>query len=305
MEPEHYFPSPALCSTRWWSKETVAVVTGGNKGIGFALVKRFAELGLSVVLTARDNQKGEDALETLRAQGFSSNVHFLLLDVSDPLSITAFASSFKAKFGSTLDILVNNAGVSFNELHENSVEHAESVIRTNFYGPKLLIEALLPLFRSSSSISRVLNVSSRLGCLNKLRNAEMRRVLEREALLEEEIEGIVKMFLRDVRNGTWKNQGWPSYWTDYAVSKLALNAYSRVLAKRYCNSNKGISGLSVNCFCPGFTQTSMTKGKGTHTADYAASLAATLALLPPHHLPTGKFFLLGKISTFLHVASKL
>ncbi|KAJ1382454.1 Short-chain dehydrogenase/reductase SDR [Sesbania bispinosa] len=273
--------------------ETVAVVTGGNKGIGFALVKRFAEVGLTVVLTARDNQKGEAALETLGAQGFSSNVHFLLLDVSDPLSITAFASSFKAKFGSTLDILVNNAGVSFNELDENSVEHAESVIRTNFYGPKLLIEALLPLFRSSSSITRV---------LNKVRNAEMRRLLEREDLLEEEIEGIVKMFLRDVRNGTWKNQGWPSYWTDYAVSKLALNAYSRVLAKRYSNNNKG---MSVNCFCPGFTQTSMTKGKGTHTADYAASLAATLALLPPHHLPTGKFFLLGKISTFLHVASKL
>lgn len=64
---------------------------------------------------------------------------------------------------------VNNAGVSFNELDENSVEHAESVVKTNFYGPKLLIEALLPLFRcssSSSNISRILNVSSKLGSLN-------------------------------------------------------------------------------------------------------------------------------------------
>ncbi|XP_061373454.1 (+)-neomenthol dehydrogenase [Gastrolobium bilobum] len=301
MEPEHYFPSPSLCLTRWWSKETVAVVTGGNKGIGFALVKRLAELGLNVVLTARDTQKGEAALEALKAQGLSSRVHFLLLDVSDPLSITAFASSFQAQFGATLDILVNNAGVSFNELDENSVEHAESVIRTNFYGPKLLIEALLPLFRcSTSSITRVLNLSSRLGSLNKVRNEEIRGVLAREELLEEEIEGVVRMFLRDVRNGTWKRQGWPSYWTEYAVSKLALNAYSRVLAKRY--SYEG-SGLSVNCFCPGFTQTSMTKGKGTHTADHAASLAATLALLPPHHLPTGKFFLLGKMSTSLNTTA--
>lgn len=64
-------------------------------------------------------------------------------------------------------IQVNNAGVSYNELDENSVEHAESVIKTNFYGSKSLIEALLPLFRfSSSSITRVLNVSSRLGSLN-------------------------------------------------------------------------------------------------------------------------------------------
>jgi NAD(P)-dependent dehydrogenase (short-subunit alcohol dehydrogenase family) len=87
----------------------VAVVTGGNKGIGFALVKRLAELGLSVVLTARDKQKGEAAVESIRAQlGLvASHVHFLLLDVSDPHSIQTFASSFKAKFGATLDILVS------------------------------------------------------------------------------------------------------------------------------------------------------------------------------------------------------
>ncbi|CAJ2654179.1 unnamed protein product [Trifolium pratense] len=316
MEPEQYFPSSAvLWSTRWWTKETVAVVTGGNKGIGFALVKRLAELGLSVVLTARDKQKGEDAVEAIRAQlGHlaHNHVHFLLLDVSDHDSIKTFASSFKAKFGATLDILVNNAGVSYNELDENSVDHAESVLKTNFYGPKLLIEELLPLFRFSSSITRILNVSSRLGSLNKLRNAEVKKMLESEELKEEEIEEMVKKFVRDVRNGTWKSEGWPSYWTDYAVSKLALNAYSKVLAKRYNNNNSnnsyklGGSGtklMSVNCFCPGFTQTSMTKGKGTHTADQAASLAAILTLLPPHHLPTGKFFLLRNNTTFLHVTN--
>lgn len=60
---------------------------------------------------------------------------------------------------------VNNAAVSFNEINENSVEHTETVIRTNFNGPKLLTEALLPMFRTSS-MSRILNVSSRLGSLN-------------------------------------------------------------------------------------------------------------------------------------------
>lgn len=63
---------------------------------------------------------------------------------------------------------MNNAGVSYNELEENTVEHAESVMKTNFYGPKLLIQALLPLFHRSSSITRLLNVSSRLGSLNVL-----------------------------------------------------------------------------------------------------------------------------------------
>lgn len=154
----------------------MAVVTGGNKGIGFAVVKRLAELGVTVVLTARDREKGEAAVETLRAQGLV-DVHFLLLDVSDPLSISSFASSFQAAFGA-LDILVNNAAVSFHDLvlhphqHSNSAmhldpHHAETVINTNFYGPKFLVQALLPVFRrSSSSIARILNVSSRLGSLN-------------------------------------------------------------------------------------------------------------------------------------------
>jgi NAD(P)-dependent dehydrogenase (short-subunit alcohol dehydrogenase family) len=61
---------------------------------------------------------------------------------------------------------VNNAGVSFNEIETNSVEHAETVLRTNFFGAKMLIEALLPLFRRSSGTSRILNLSSQLGLLN-------------------------------------------------------------------------------------------------------------------------------------------
>ncbi|XP_039155662.1 (+)-neomenthol dehydrogenase [Eucalyptus grandis] len=275
--------SPAL-SIRWWSKETVAVVTGANKGIGFALVKKLAHLGLTVVLTARDDERGGQAAESLRAQGLV-DVHFSVLDVSDPVSIDAFVSWFRNHF-TALDILVNNAAVSFNDIHENSVDNAELVVKTNFYGSKLLTEALLPMFRRSPSIGRILNVSSRLGSVNKVRNPNMGRMLQGEDLTEEHIEAMVGSFLEDVRKGTWKSQGWPEVWTDYAVSKLALNAYTKVLATRYDGC-----GLSANCFCPGFTQTSMTGGKGTRTADEAAEVGATIALLPPENLPTGKFFM--------------
>jgi NAD(P)-dependent dehydrogenase (short-subunit alcohol dehydrogenase family) len=61
---------------------------------------------------------------------------------------------------------VNNAAVSFNEIDTNSVEHAETVLRTNYYGTKLLTEALLPLLRRSPATSRILNISSQLGLLN-------------------------------------------------------------------------------------------------------------------------------------------
>ncbi|CAI9108531.1 OLC1v1008153C1 [Oldenlandia corymbosa var. corymbosa] len=274
-----------LPTTRWWTKDTIAIVTGGNRGIGFALVKRLAELGLTVVLTARDSSKGKEAVEALKSIGLSNNVHFFPLDVSNPSSITRFVSWFEANF-SALDILINNAGVSFNDIDENSVEYAEIVIRTNFYGPKLLTEALLPIFRRSSSVGRIINISSRLGLLNKLQNPSLRKMLMDENNLSEmQIEKIVTLFLEDVKNGTWKNGGWPHVWTDYAVSKLALNAYSVVLAKRYKNY-----GISVNCYCPGFTQTSMTKGKGKYTTDDAAKVAVNIALLPPQILPTGRFF---------------
>ncbi|XP_044499931.1 salutaridine reductase [Mangifera indica] len=268
---------------RWWSKETVAIVTGANKGIGFALVKRLAELGLTVVLTARDAERGERAVESLRNKGLL-NVTFFRLDVSDSSSISTFVSWFRNKFAA-LDILVNNAAVSFNNIGENSVEHAETVMKTNFYGAKLLTESLLPFFRLSPSRSRILNISSRLGSLAKVRNPNIKQILQQEDLSEDQIDQTAKSFLQSVKNGTWESQGWPELWTDYAVSKLALNAYSRVLAKR-CKRNR----ISVNCYCPGFTQTSMTRGKGTHSADEAAQVAARLVLLPPEELSTSKFY---------------
>ncbi|KAJ4842540.1 hypothetical protein Tsubulata_020823 [Turnera subulata] len=284
-EVEPSISSPPISAPRWWSKDTVAIVTGSNKGIGFSLVKQFAELGLTVILTARDIEKGKKAIEELRDHGLHHHVHFHVLDVSNPASIKAFVSWFEKCFR-VLDILVNNAAVSFNEIDENSVEHAETVIKTNFYGAKLLTESLLHLFRCSDSISRILNISSRLGSINKMRNPSVKKMLLSENLSEEMIDGMVKSFLENVKKGTWQNQGWPEYWTDYAVSKLALNAYSRILANRYMNC-----GLSVNCFCPGYTRTSMTRGKGTHTADDAAQVGAKLALLPPDELPIGKFYI--------------
>lgn len=90
---------------RWWSKETIAIVTGANKGIGFALVKRLAELGLTVILTARDVERGQRSVESLSEKGLP--VNFFQLDVSDPSSIEAFVSWFKSNFAA-LDILVSS-----------------------------------------------------------------------------------------------------------------------------------------------------------------------------------------------------
>lgn len=84
-------------------------MTGANKGIGYAMVRRLAESGLTVILTARDNARGLKAVETLKGLGL--HVHFFCLDVSDPGSIKLFASWFAQRFGK-LDILVSGVHIS-------------------------------------------------------------------------------------------------------------------------------------------------------------------------------------------------
>lgn len=282
--------------SRWWTKDTVAVVTGANRGIGLEIARLLTKLGLTVILTARDEARGRAAVEKLTSQGL--NVAFHPLDIANKSSIDDFAKWLQTKYGG-LDILVNNAAVAFKEnTEDNSVEHAETVINTNYCATKSLTEALLPLFRPSPAGARILNLSSRLGLLNKLENETLRKRLgDVEKLSESEIDEFVKMFLKQVEQGTWKSGGWPSVWPDYSVSKLALNAYSRLLSMRLPQSPEGHK-ISVNCYCPGFTITSMTKGTGKYTAEEAAQNAAWIVLLPPSLLPNGKFFHLRREASF-------
>ena len=90
------------------------MVTGGNKGIGLELCRLFAQHGLIVVLTARNVEQGLNALNHLKQQLFQEeskekeegNLYFHQLDVTDPLSVSRFASWIESTFGG-LDILVN------------------------------------------------------------------------------------------------------------------------------------------------------------------------------------------------------
>lgn len=97
--------SDLTTTARWWSKDSIAIVTGANKGIGFALVKRFAELGLTVVLTARDQSRGLKAMDSLKVLELD-NVCFYQLDISDETSIRSFVSWFRSRFDA-FDVLVS------------------------------------------------------------------------------------------------------------------------------------------------------------------------------------------------------
>jgi NAD(P)-dependent dehydrogenase (short-subunit alcohol dehydrogenase family) len=89
--------------------KTIALITGANKGLGFEMARQLGQAGVTVVLAARDPQKGEAAAAKLRAEGL--DVQFLKLDVTDKADRAAASAFLEKKFG-RLDILINNAGIS-------------------------------------------------------------------------------------------------------------------------------------------------------------------------------------------------
>ncbi|VFQ70629.1 unnamed protein product [Cuscuta campestris] len=275
---------------RWWTSETIAVVTGGNRGIGFEIAHQLAMHGLTVVLTSRETAVGEEAVKVLKEGGL--NVVFHQLDIIDHTSIQSFANWLKEEYGG-LDILINNAGVNFNFGKENSVENAEIVIKTNYYGTKNMIKTMIPLMRPSSAGGRIVSVTSRLGRLhgkqNRIENVELREKLEDvESLTEEFIDEMVEKFLEQTKDGSWVSGGWPQTFTDYSLSKLAVNAFTRLMGRNLSEREEGHK-IYINCYCPGWVKTAMTGWAGSISPEDAADTAVWLALLPDLSV-TGKFF---------------
>ncbi|KAB2632928.1 salutaridine reductase-like [Pyrus ussuriensis x Pyrus communis] len=284
----------------------IAVVTGGNKGIGFEISRQLAANGVGVVLTARDVRRGTEAVEKLKASYGLSDVVFHQLDVTDPSSIASLAEFLKTQLGK-LDILVNNAAVlgsvfleklaigpdagNTNQVLKQTYEAAGDCLKTNYYGIKQLTEALIPLLQQSDS-ARIVNVSSKLGQLRVIPNEKAKKELgDGDSLTEEKVDNLVEGFLEDVKQNLVEAKSWPTNFPAYTVSKAALNAYTRVLAKKYSNK------IAINVVCPGFTDTDLNNHTGVFTVEEAAKGPVKLALLPDIGV-SGLFFAKTELSTF-------
>jgi NAD(P)-dependent dehydrogenase (short-subunit alcohol dehydrogenase family) len=149
------------------STPKIALVTGANKGIGFETARQLGKLGITVILGARDSEKGEAAAAVLRTED-GITAHAVKLDVDNAADREAAKSFIERQFGH-LDILVNNAGVSSSEggwgVNTTSVasqEELHRVFETNFFSVVALTQLLLPLIRKSEG-GRIVNLSSILG----------------------------------------------------------------------------------------------------------------------------------------------
>ncbi|KAL0288610.1 UNVERIFIED_CONTAM: (+)-neomenthol dehydrogenase [Sesamum calycinum] len=293
-----------------------AVVTGANKGIGLETVRQLAKAGATVVLTARNEKRGTEATRLLHESGLS-NVVFHQLDVRDAKSIQSLADFITAHF-ERLDILVNNAGASgvevdvdglrakniepatwlagkavnlVQDVMKTTYETAKECLDTNYYGVKNVTEALLPLLRCSTLGARVVNVSSLRSELRRIPNEQIRKELgDVENLTEDKIDRILQKFLHDLQHDALEANGWQKMLPAYSISKATLNAYTRVLAKKYPD-------MCINCVHPGYVDTDINWHTGTMTVEEGAEGSVMLALLPEGG-PTGCYFDRTQVAEF-------
>ncbi|WP_323991489.1 SDR family NAD(P)-dependent oxidoreductase [Nguyenibacter sp. L1] len=136
--------------------ERIALITGGNKGLGFETARRLKSMGFRVYIGARESERGIEAASRLNAE-------WLQLDVTDEESVRDAAAQL-SKRENRLDVLINNAGIAGTRkaAAELTGEDAESVFATNVVGPVRVMNAFIPLMETSTN-PVIVNVSSGLG----------------------------------------------------------------------------------------------------------------------------------------------
>lgn len=146
-----------------------AFITGANKGIGYELVRQLAEKDYHVFLGARNEQLGQQAVESLNV----SNVSYIQVDISNSQSIQ---EAIKKIYEMTdhLHLLINNAGIAldFNTLpSELNIETLRQGFEVNFFGTFQMMQAFLPLLKNSSN-SKIINVTTDMASLTMFANGE-------------------------------------------------------------------------------------------------------------------------------------
>jgi NAD(P)-dependent dehydrogenase (short-subunit alcohol dehydrogenase family) len=229
----------------------IALITGANKGIGFETARSLGTQGMTVLIGARDEERGRAAEQALRESG--ADAHFVQLDVTDAKSIQRTAEWIEAEYG-RLDILVNNAGTATVARQgfppsQTSLEDMRAVYEINVFGVVAVTNAMLPLLRRAPA-ARIVNVSSEVGSIT-------------------------------AQSDPGHPLGQMPASVQYPSSKAALNMITAMYAKELRDTP-----IKVNAANPGFTDTDFNNHRGFRTAAEGAEPSVYLATLPGDG-PTG------------------
>jgi len=240
------------------NENSIALITGANKGLGLEMARQLGQKGVMVVLGARDEDKGEAAASQLRDEGIDARA--IRLDVTNAADRVAAAAFLEKTFG-RLDILVNNAGIALEGFGGGAAsttkgETLRHTFETNFFAQVEMTQAVLPLIRKSAA-GRIVNMSSILGS-----------------------QGL---------HADPKSPIYSAKSLSYDASKTALNSFTIHLAYELRDTT-----IKVNSAHPGWVKTDMGTSAAPMEIVDGAKTGVELALLGEDG-PTGGYFHLGKL----------
>lgn len=255
----------------------VALVTGGNQGLGLALVRGLcAALGPedTVYLTARDAERGRAAMAALGP--VVPALRFERLDVTDDAHVASVAALMRARHGG-VDVVLSNAAARIARDVAAS-EQVGAFVDTNNHGTFRVLTHFLPILRPGA---RLVVVASSFGQLRRLPEPLRGRFDVGTASLDD-IEATMSGYVDAVRNGTAAAEGWPE-WINVA-SKIGQVASAKVAA-RMVQADRPGDGILVNAACPGLVDTDASRPwfddmSAAQSPDRAAMDVLWLALLP-------------------------
>jgi NAD(P)-dependent dehydrogenase (short-subunit alcohol dehydrogenase family) len=235
----------------------LALITGANKGIGLESARQLGQLGIELLIGARDPKAGEAAAALLRSEGLSAQS--LVLDVTSVPGIARAASEVAAKH-KALDILINNAGVLLDDAAKapsaQTLDVWQRTFQTNVFGIVAVTQAFLPLLRQAPA-ARIVNLSSILASL---------------------------ALHADPKSPIYDSQN-PAY----NASKSAVNAWTLSLAYELRDT-----AIKVNAAHPGHVQTDM-GGKNAPMQIVDGAKTSVLLATLGRDGPSGSFSHLGKV----------
>ncbi len=235
-------------------QDKICLITGANAGIGQQTALELAQMGATVVIVARDPQRGEAARAAIAATTGNPRVELLQADFASPPSIQAMATSFAARYD-RLDVLVNNAGVYLTG-RETTADGLERTFAVNHLGYFMTTLLLWPSLLAAPS-ARVINLSSDAHRQAKLNLDDLqneRKYAGFRAYAQSKLANVLFTYELDRRRGN---------------APVTVNAvHPGFVASNFGRNNRGVIGLVMTRLVPLFAKSVV---EGAATSVYLAS----------------------------------